>query len=82
VARLISKNKTDFSPKEQKELNDIADRISKMSRDGIWFEVCSLALRAFGVDAASILPEIKPISIGWVSLIGYQSQGYAFVPNQ
>jgi len=33
-----------------------------------------------GVDPATILPEIKQVDNGWISLIGYQVKGCAFVP--
>jgi len=34
----------------------------------------------FGVDTASILPEIKHVPNGWISLIAYQAKGYSIVP--
>jgi intracellular sulfur oxidation DsrE/DsrF family protein len=79
VAKLISTNRAAFSLEEQNILKKLADRISQMSKDGIRLEVCDLAVTAFGVDASSILPEIKHISNGWISLIGYQSKGFAIV---
>ena len=80
ASKLISTNRAGFSPEEQKILTKIADTISKMSKDGIRLEVCSLAVHVFGVDASSILPEIKHVSNGWISLIGYQAKGYSLVP--
>lgn len=78
--KLVSKNKDEFSPDEQKILGEIADIISKMSKDGIKFEVCVFAANALGVAPKSILPEIKQVGNGWISLIGYQANGYSLVP--
>jgi intracellular sulfur oxidation DsrE/DsrF family protein len=78
--KLISKNKEGFSPEEQKYLDEIATAISEMSRDGIKLEICLFAAKVFGVDPASVLPGIKHVPNGWVSLIGYEAQGYSLVP--
>jgi intracellular sulfur oxidation DsrE/DsrF family protein len=51
-----------------------------MSKEGIRFEICMVAVKVFGVEASSILPEIKQVHNGWISLIGYQAKGYSLVP--
>jgi len=78
--KLISKNKEGFSPEEQKVLDEIANSISKMSKDGIKVEICLVAANIFGVDPGSVLPGIKHVPNGWVSLIGYEAKGYSLVP--
>jgi len=78
--KLISKNKEGFSLEEQKVLDEIATTISEMARDGIKLEICLFAAKVFNVDPASILPGIKHEPNGWVSLIGYEAQGYSLVP--
>ncbi len=78
--KLISKNREGFSQEEHKILDEIAGTASEMSRDGIKLEICLFAAQVFGVDPASILPEIKHVPNGWISLIGYQGKGYSLVP--
>lgn len=78
--KLISKNRKGFSPEDQKSLDEIADTISSMAKDGIKFEICLIAAKVFKVAPASVLPEIKRVGNGWISLIGYQAQGYSLVP--
>ena len=78
--KLISKNREGFSPENQKSLDEIANTISAMSKDGIELEICLIAAKVFNVDAASVLPEIKRVGNGWISMIGYQAQGYSLVP--
>ena len=78
--KLVSKNRGDFSTDDQKILNEFASTISAMAKDGIKFEICLIAVKVFGVEPSSILPEIKQVGNGWISLIGYETRGYALVP--
>lgn len=78
--KLISKDRGGFSPEESKMLDEIAGTISEMSKDGIKFEICLVAARVLGVDPASVLPEIKQVDNGFISLIGWQTNGYSLVP--
>ena len=73
------KNRECFSSEDQKFL-EIATTISAMSKDGIELEICLIAAKVFNVDSASVLPEIKRVGNGWISMIGYQAQGYSLVP--
>lgn len=78
--KLISKNREGFTPEGQKSLDEIANTISAMSKDGINLEFCHLAAKVFNVEPASVLPEIKGVGNGWISILGYQAQGYSLVP--
>ena len=78
--KLISKSREGVLAEDHKTLDAIAEKISKMAKDGIKLEICLFAARMFKVDPATVLPEIKHEDNGVVSLIGYQSKGYALVP--
>jgi intracellular sulfur oxidation DsrE/DsrF family protein len=78
--KLISKDREGFSPEEQKVLDEIANTISEMVKDGIKLEICLFAAKVFNVDPSSILPGIMHHPSGWVSLIGYEAKGYSLVP--
>ena len=78
--KLASKNRSGFSADDQKILDDYASTVSAMAKDGIQFEICLIAVKVFGVEPSSILPEIKQVGNGWISLIGYEARGYALVP--
>jgi len=78
--KLVSKNRGGFSAEDQKILDEYAGALSAMTRDGIKFEICLIAAKAFGVEPSSIVPEIKQVGNGWISLIGYQAKGYSLVP--
>jgi intracellular sulfur oxidation DsrE/DsrF family protein len=78
--KLISKQREGFSSEEHTVLDEIARTISEMSKDGIEFELCLIAARVFGVDPTSVLPEFQHVGNGWISMIGYQANGYSLVP--
>ena len=80
AVKLISKNREGFSNEDQKSLDEIANTISAMSKDGINLEICLVAAKVLNVDPVSVLPEIKKVGNGWISEIGYQAQGYSLVP--
>jgi hypothetical protein len=42
--------------------------------------VCAVATKVVGVDNQTILPEMKVVGDGFISLIGWQTQGYKLVP--
>ncbi len=52
----------------------------KLKELGVHQEVCSIATKVFGIDNSTLFPEMTVIGDGFVSLIGYQAQGYAMVP--
>jgi intracellular sulfur oxidation DsrE/DsrF family protein len=78
--KLVSKNKSEFNAEDQKILDDYANTLSQMAKEGIKFEICLIAVKILGVDPSTILPEIKQVGNGWISLIGHQAKGYAIVP--
>jgi len=47
---------------------------------GYSLEQCRIAAKLQEIDLGDFLPLIEIVANGYVSMIGYQSQGYAFVP--
>ena len=80
AVKLISRDKN--TPLEQLDaLDEIAALIQGLlKKPGIRMEACGLATHLFKVDNDTILPGIKPVANTYVSLIGYNAQGYAAIP--
>lgn len=78
--KLLSSDRTGFSPEEVKVIDEIAKVVSAMSKDGIKLEICLVAAHYFHVDPKTVLPELTPVENGWISSIGYQAKGYSLVP--
>jgi intracellular sulfur oxidation DsrE/DsrF family protein len=71
---------------ERIELTDLeyvekaATQLEALQQREVRMEARSVATRLFGVDNATLLPGIKPVGNTFVSLVGYQAQGYATIP--
>lgn len=61
-------------------LKEIAGLVAELDRLGVKMEVCSGATKAYGVDNATLLPQLKAVRSGFIAIMGYQNQGYALVP--
>jgi intracellular sulfur oxidation DsrE/DsrF family protein len=79
AVKLISTNHEGFKDSDIEMLNKFADIIRQMKKDGVKIEVCGYALKVLGVDPASILPEVDHVGNGFISVVGYQAQGYSVV---
>ncbi|HSH30291.1 MAG TPA: DsrE family protein [Thiohalobacter sp.] len=61
-------------------LMEIESNVEKLAALGIKQEICAVATEAFGIDNKTLLPELDLVGDGFISLIGYQAQGYHLVP--
>lgn len=61
-------------------LQAIAEHVQALHALGVRQEVCSIATRVFKVDNANLLPGLSLVGDGFISLIGWQTQGYKLVP--
>lgn len=61
-------------------LESIAESVETLQDLGVRMEACNGATRAFDVDNDTLLPGIEPVRSGFISLMGYQNNGYALIP--
>ncbi len=78
--RLISNDRENIELEEHIHLDKIAEQIADLKAQGVRMEACSVATKLFKVDNKSLLDGIKPVGNTFVSLTGYQAQGYANIP--
>jgi len=62
------------------QLHSIAETAKALKALGVRMEVCAVATKVFGIDNATILPSMDVVGDGFISLIGWQNQGYKLVP--
>ena len=79
AVKLLSTDKTPFNAAEWAEVENFQETLRQMKKDGVKLEVCLYAVKVMGVDKDTIIPEIDQVGNGFVSVIGYQMQGYAVV---
>ncbi|MCP4340725.1 MAG: hypothetical protein GY799_18020 [Desulfobulbaceae bacterium] len=62
------------------EKRQIEAIIKKLKTKKIGVEQCYIAAGFQEIDVADFLPEVELVANGYVSMIGYHSQGYGLVP--
>jgi hypothetical protein len=62
------------------EKRQIAAIVKKLTTQKIGIEQCYIAAGFQEIDVADFLPEVELVANGYVSMIGYHSQGYGLVP--
>jgi intracellular sulfur oxidation DsrE/DsrF family protein len=61
-------------------LMEIESNVEALVALGVRQEICAVATRVLGIDNKTVLPGLTLVGDGFISLIGYQSQGYHLVP--
>ena len=61
-------------------LMEIESNVEALAALGVRQEICAVATRVFGIENNTILPDLTLVGDGFISLIGYQAQGYHLVP--
>ncbi len=64
----------------ESDLASIQNSIKEFSKLGVRMEVCTIATKVFNVKNNSIPTEMSLVGDGFISLIGWQSQGHKLVP--
>lgn len=80
VEFLTTEPAEDLAFEKPEALERIAGSIARLNALGVRMEVCAIATRVFGIDNADLLPGLNLTADGFVSLIGWQTQGYKLVP--
>jgi intracellular sulfur oxidation DsrE/DsrF family protein len=78
---LVQTDAAKIKPEDRLTAEQIAQKIEKMSRaPGVeGFEQCAVAVRELGTSAERVLPQIHVVGNGFISLMAYQSKGYAYI---
>ena len=79
AVKLISTDRSSFAKEDYGEIDKFHEMIRQLKKDGVKLEVCLYAAKVMEVDPATILPEIDHVGNGFISVIGYQTQGYSVV---
>ncbi|MCU7845636.1 MAG: DsrE family protein [Candidatus Thiodiazotropha sp. (ex Monitilora ramsayi)] len=64
----------------EEELKSIAESAKALKANGVRMEVCAVATKVFEVENSTVLPEMDVVGDGFISLIGWQTQGHKLVP--
>jgi intracellular sulfur oxidation DsrE/DsrF family protein len=81
ATKLVQTDQDNIKPEDRAMAAKIATRIKEMSgAPGVdAFEQCAVAAREQGTKTELVLPEIRVVGNGIVSLMAYQAKGYAYI---
>jgi intracellular sulfur oxidation DsrE/DsrF family protein len=81
ATRLVQMDMAKIKPENRDYAAQIAAKLKTISKaPGIEsLEQCSVAVRLSNVVPEQVLPEVKVVGNGWISLMAYQARGYAYV---
>lgn len=80
VKYLSTKQDEAFEMDNEESLKSIQDSIKRLAALGVRMEVCAVATKVFNVDNSAIPKEMNIVADGFISLIGWQTQGHKLVP--
>lgn len=81
TVRYLSTQPEDLLAMEyEDQLESIAESSRELKKLGVRMEVCAVATEVFEVNNDSILPGMSVVGDGFISLIGWQTQGHKLVP--
>ena len=62
------------------EKKAVQEWIELFRQHGFRLEQCGIAARAWKIDPADILPAVALVQNGYISIVAYQTRGYALLP--
>ncbi|HEY9200101.1 MAG TPA: hypothetical protein VIQ81_00775 [Gammaproteobacteria bacterium] len=80
VPYLSSSPSAKIADKNSAVLMEIESNVEKLAALGIKQEICAVATEVFGIDNSTLFADLNLVGDGFISLIGYQAQGYHLVP--
>jgi len=79
AVKLLSSDRSGFEKKDIAEIDKFQASLREMKKEGVTLEVCLYAAKVMGVDPANIMPEIDQVGNGFISIAGYEAQGYSMI---
>jgi len=80
ASRYVTADDSYIKPTELVQKKEIEELIVQLKKEGMVLEQCALAANMQRIDINDFLPQIDVVANGYISMIGYQNKGYAFVP--
>lgn len=77
AVKLVSTDRKGMEKADMAAYDKVAELIRQFKKAGIKMEVCMYAAKVLGVDPATFMPEVDRVGNGYVSVLGYQAQGYS-----
>ncbi len=82
ASRFMTMGDRYLNEEDRQTRQEIQGLVAELKKRGARLEQCAIALRLLKIDPADIDPDLTVVQNGYVSLIGYQNQGYAMLPME
>ena len=81
ATKLVQTDQEKIKPEDREMAAKVAARIKEMSKaPGVeGFEQCAVASRTQETKTELVLPELRVVGNGFISLMAYQAKGYAYI---
>ncbi|HET9579567.1 MAG TPA: hypothetical protein VFP44_17170 [Usitatibacter sp.] len=81
ATKLIQTDESLIKPEDRPMAQKVASKIEQMSKSaGVeGFEQCAVAAREQKTNVEKVLPQVHVVGNGFISLMAYQSKGYAYI---
>jgi len=78
---LMQTDLTRFKPEDRETAAKVAAKLKQLrATAGIErLDQCSIAMRGQKIDKAQVNPDVTIVENGWITLVGYQAKGYAYI---
>ncbi|MCB2149616.1 MAG: DsrE family protein [Deltaproteobacteria bacterium] len=80
ASRFVTRGVKYVDAKDAGIKKEIQGWIDQFGQHGFRLEQCAIAAKAQEVDPADFLPAITVVQNGYISIVAYQTRGYAFLP--
>ena len=81
ATKLVQTDPAMIKPEDRELAGKIATKVEQMSSaagiDG--FEQCAVAVREQGTKVERVLPQVRVVGNGFISLMAYQAKGYGYI---
>ena len=81
ATKLVQTDPSEIAVEDRANARTIAGKVRALkAAEGIAsIEQCAVAVRLAGTKQENVLPEIKVVGNGWISLMAYQAKGYGYI---
>jgi len=80
ASRYVTAGEDYLPSSELAQKRQVEEWINRFSKAGMALEQCALAAELQRIELDEFLPQVSVVANGYISMIGYQNKGYAFVP--
>lgn len=81
ATKLVQTDMDKIKAEDRPSAAKVAAKLKELSKaPGVeGFEQCAVAVRTQGTDEKKVLPEVRVVGNGFISLMAYQAKGYAYI---